>query len=33
MEKENKEKELETARHSLAHILAKALTSLYPKPN
>ncbi len=29
MEKE--EKELETARHSLAHILAKALTSLYPK--
>ena len=30
MEKENKEKELETARHSLAHILAKALTSLYP---
>lgn len=31
MEKENKEKELETARHSLAHILAKALTSLYPK--
>ncbi len=28
MEKE--EKELETARHSLAHILAKALTSLYP---
>ena len=25
-----KEKELETARHSLAHILAKALTSLYP---
>lgn len=26
-----KEKELETARHSLAHILAKALLSLYPK--
>ena len=25
------EKELETARHSLAHILAKALLSLYPK--
>ena len=31
MEKENKEKELETARHSLTHILAKALLSLYPK--
>ena len=29
MEKE--EKELETARHSLAHVLAKALLSLYPK--
>ncbi len=26
-----KEKELETARHSLAHVLAKALLSLYPK--
>ena len=30
MEK-NKEQEIEKARHSLAHILAKALTSLYPK--
>ena len=30
MEKDKKQEEIEKARHSLAHILAKALTSLYP---
>lgn len=30
MEKDEKQEEIEKARHSLAHILAKALTSLYP---
>ena len=29
--KEEKDQDLEKARHSLAHILAKALTSLYPE--
>ena len=31
MEKDKKQEEIQKARHSLAHILAKALTSLYPK--
>ena len=30
MEKDKKQEEIQKARHSLAHILAKALTSLYP---
>ena len=30
MEKDKKQEEMQKARHSLAHILAKALTSLYP---
>ena len=31
MEKDKKQEEIQKARHSLAHILAKALTTLYPK--
>ena len=31
MEKDKKQEEMQKARHSLAHILAKALTTLYPK--